>query len=76
MSPTRARSFRANLSPRIEATLFAEFDLAALREYRQHTIWGNAFRRPHRYGALTSLDVTEPFVRKNAFGEAFERTRR
>ena len=33
---------------------------------------GNAFRRPHRYGLLTSLDVEEPFVRVDASGERYD----
>jgi hypothetical protein len=37
---------------------------------------GNAFRRPHRYGQLTSLDVEEPFVRVDAGGEAYDRSKR
>lgn len=51
-------------------------DLAALREYRSWTYWGNAYRRPHRYGLLTSPEVEAPFVRKNGFGEPFERLER
>ena len=55
----------------------ADFDLEKLHAYRaEKTVWGNAFRRPHRYGLLTSLEVKPPFLRKNAFGEAFERTKR
>ena len=32
-----------------EAVYLARFDLDAIRAYRVKTIWGNAFRRPHRY---------------------------
>ncbi|MBX3178034.1 MAG: carbon-nitrogen hydrolase family protein [Candidatus Hydrogenedentes bacterium] len=35
-----------------EGVYIATFDLDALRERRRNTIWGNAYRRPHRYGAL------------------------
>ena len=59
-----------------EGVFPAVFDLDKIREYREKTIWGNAFRRPHRYGLLASRDVSEPFKRKNAFGEAFEREKR
>ena len=54
----------------------ATFDLDQIREYRSKTIWGNAFRRPHRYGLLTAADVTQPFARNNAFGRPFDRTAR
>jgi hypothetical protein len=37
---------------------------------------GNAFRRPHRYGLSTSLTLEEPFVRVDAGGEVYDRTRR
>jgi N-carbamoylputrescine amidase len=47
-----------------------------MREYRSREVWGNAFRRPHRYGPLTSLDVEEPFVRVDAGGEAYDRSKR
>ncbi|MBD3239019.1 MAG: carbon-nitrogen hydrolase family protein [Chitinivibrionales bacterium] len=60
-----------------EGVFAASFDLDALRAYRaERTVWGNAFRRPHRYDELTSSDVAEPFVRKNAFGQPFERSER
>ncbi|ARQ68070.1 carbon-nitrogen hydrolase family protein [Streptomyces marincola] len=41
----------------------AVFDLAALRDYRRRETWGDAFRRPRAYGALTEPAVGEPFVR-------------
>jgi predicted amidohydrolase len=59
-----------------EGIYLAPFDLAALREWRQRETWGNAFRRPHRYGALTAAAVRPPFVRVNAAGEPYDPTRR
>jgi len=59
-----------------EGIFLAGINLRKLRKLRAATIWGNAYRRPHRYDALTSDRVEEPFIRKNAFGEPFERTRR
>jgi hypothetical protein len=38
--------------------------------------WGNAFGRPHRYGALGALDVAPPFVRVNACGERYDPSQR
>jgi predicted amidohydrolase len=52
-----------------EDVFLARFDLAAIRIWRQHEAWGNAFRRPSCYGILTSPEVRAPFVRVNARGE-------
>jgi predicted amidohydrolase len=59
-----------------EAVHVAGFDVAALRAYRQREVWGNAFRRPHRYGLLASMEVRAPFRRTNAAGRAYDATRR
>jgi hypothetical protein len=50
--------------------------LEQLRAYRERETLGNAFRRPHRYGLLTSPDVSPPFIRANALGEPYDRTKR
>lgn len=39
-----------------EGVFMAEFDLAKMREWRGRSIWGNTYRRPSRYAALTSQD--------------------
>ncbi len=49
-----------------EGVSLAEFDLDALRRYRERETWGNAYRRPGRYGLLTSTEVKYPFIRKDA----------
>ncbi len=59
-----------------EGVYLATLDLKRLRDYRAREVWGNAFRRPHRYGLLTSLDVDEPFIRNKADGGPFERAER
>ncbi|HET6946801.1 MAG TPA: carbon-nitrogen hydrolase family protein [bacterium] len=59
-----------------EGVYLAPFDLNALRDYRSREVWGNAFRRPHRYSLLTSPEVKPPFVRRNALGEAYEPVKR
>jgi N-carbamoylputrescine amidase len=59
-----------------EGVFLADFDLAALRAYRQREPWGNAFRRPHRYGALTAPTAVSPFLRTNAAGTPYHETRR
>jgi predicted amidohydrolase len=49
-----------------EGVYLAEFDVDRIRAYREHEVWGNAFRKPRRYGLLTSPDVEPPFVRAAA----------
>jgi N-carbamoylputrescine amidase len=49
-----------------EDILLAEFDLGQLRDYRQHEVWGNAFRRPAKYQALLSQEINPPFIRPSA----------
>jgi len=52
------------------------FDMERIREYRRRETSGNAFRRPHRYGLLTSCEVRDPFVRVGSDGQAYHQTRR
>jgi predicted amidohydrolase len=54
----------------------APFVMPAMRSYRERTIWGNSFRRPHRYGALTEFYDLPVFRRKNGFGEDFDPRKR
>ena len=49
-----------------EGIYLAEFDLDLLRAYRAGEVWGNAYRKPARYGLLTSPSVDRPFVRSDA----------
>jgi N-carbamoylputrescine amidase len=49
-----------------EGVHIAAFDMDAIRDYRRRETWGNAFRRPRLYGALTTEDVGPPFVRTDA----------
>ena len=59
-----------------EGVYLADFNLNALRAYRRQETMGNAFRRPHRYGALTSTAVAPPFVRTNATGTRYHDAQR
>ncbi len=59
-----------------EGIFVAAFNLDDLRRYRQNTIWGNAFRRPHRYNALTSTEKDDTWKRNNAFGKPFNAAER
>lgn len=70
-----ARAFNFDVRPRDpviveageeEGIFMAEFNMDAIREYRQREVWGNAFRKPGAYSALTSSEVTAPFNRESA----------
>jgi N-carbamoylputrescine amidase len=49
-----------------EGLCLAEFDIALLREYREHEVWGNAYRKPKRYARLLDEEVSPPYERRNA----------
>lgn len=49
-----------------EGVYLARFDLDRLRAYRRHEVWGDAFRKPDRYGRLVASGVYEPFHRPSA----------
>jgi predicted amidohydrolase len=49
-----------------ESINIARFDIDKLREYREREIWGDAYRRPHIYGALTENNPKAPFKREDA----------
>jgi predicted amidohydrolase len=49
-----------------EGIWMAEFDLDALRRYRNRETWGNAYRKPKAYKALVEETVQAPFLRKDA----------
>lgn len=59
-----------------EGVYLAQFDMDQVRSYRQREAWGHSYRRPHRYGPLTSTAVSGPFVRVNAVGERYDTTKR
>ena len=59
-----------------EEVYLASFDLDAIREYRARELWGNAFRKPHRYGLLVEQRVEDPFVRVNIHGERYQSSKR
>lgn len=59
-----------------EGVYVAEINLGTLRDFRERTIYGNAFRRPHKYRSLVGTGVDPPFIRNNALGESFNRLER
>lgn len=56
-----------------EGLYLADFDLEALRAYRAREVWGDAYRRPHRYAALTDPAVRPPFARTDRRGAPYPR---
>ncbi len=55
-----------------EGIFIAEFNLNEIREYRDNTYFGNAFRHPKFYQLLLDTTVNEPFKgRKTALDEDF-----
>lgn len=59
-----------------EGVFPAPFDLDEIRAYRERETWGNAFRRPDRYGALVREDIRYPFVRVDQHGRRHDQERR
>ena len=59
-----------------EGVFLAEIGLGTIRDFRERTIYGNAFRRPHKYRSLVGTGVDPPFIRNNALGESFNRLER
>lgn len=55
-----------------EEVALVDFEMEHIRNFRQTSIWGDAFRRPHRYKALIQSDKLDVFKRDNAFGEPFK----
>lgn len=55
-----------------EVLVIASLDLNALRSYRKTTLWGNAWRKPHRYGLLTDKVDLDIFRRNDAYGRQFK----
>jgi len=59
-----------------EEMLVVDIPLDRLRKIRSESVWGNAFRRPHRYRALSRPRDLPEFRRMNAFGEPFRAAER
>jgi len=46
-----------------EGIYLVAFDLERLRDYRTGEVWGNAYRRPSAYGAVTEPAIQAPLYR-------------
>lgn len=55
-----------------EGIYLATFDLDALRAHRKSTIWGNAYRRPHRYDRLTEPGQAPVWQRQDHDGIPYD----
>lgn len=71
-----ARGRKILIAGQKDSVYIASINLNDLREYRNRTYWGNAYRRPHKYLKIVSPEVDDPFRRKNGFGEEFKRLKR
>jgi len=59
-----------------EGIYYAGFDLDRLRSIRKRSIWGNAYRRPHRYQQLVSPEKDPVWTRIDGIGENYDSTGR
>jgi predicted amidohydrolase len=59
-----------------EGVYIGSVNIHDLRTYRKETVWGNAYRRPHKYDIITNPEVDDVFKRKNSFGKDFKRLKR
>jgi predicted amidohydrolase len=59
-----------------EGIFLVEFDIEKIRNFRKRTSWGNAYRRPQKYGVIGSMEVDSVFIRNNGKGEFFDRSAR
>lgn len=67
-----SRGNRLVLAGDDESVCLARFDLGEIRKGRTSSIWGNAYRRPHRYGALSSRDRAETWNRIDGNGRPYD----
>ncbi|MCC6698988.1 MAG: carbon-nitrogen hydrolase family protein [Candidatus Hydrogenedentes bacterium] len=59
-----------------EGVFIADFDLNDLRERRSKAIFGNAYRRPHRYGILSSPEKDDVWRRIDGNGQPYDASKR
>ena len=59
-----------------EGVFIASFDLNDLHERRSKAISGNAYRRPHRYGILSSPEKDEIWRRIDGNGQPYDASKR
>lgn len=47
-----------------EGLYYADFDMEKIRNYREHEMMGNTFRKPKAYKELLNDEIRYPFIRK------------
>ena len=50
---------------RTEGLFYVEFDMDAIRFYREHEMMGNTYRKVKAYDVLLSKEIAYPFIREN-----------
>lgn len=60
----RARDHTLVEAEESEGIYLASFDLDQLRNYRKRQTWGDAYRKPHAYGAI-AIDAPAPIFRRS-----------
>lgn len=59
-----------------EGVYLASFDVAQLRKTRSESIWGNSYRRPHRYWPLLSSEREGIWDRQDPYGRPYNPSER
>ena len=49
-----------------ESIQIVEFNMDEIRNYREHGIWGDSYRKPFLYEYISQEHVKEPFIRMDA----------
>ena len=49
-----------------EGIFYADFDINAIREFRKHEVWGNAYRKVDAYESASLKEIKDPFIRKDS----------
>lgn len=67
---------RLALAGKKEGLYLARFDMADIRARRAKSIWGNAYRRPHRYAPLLSPEKDPLWNRTDGRGQPYDASKR
>ena len=59
-----------------ESVYYAAFDMNYIRQRRAKSIWGNAYRRPHRYSILSETVTNPVWKRIDGIGEQYDASKR
>ncbi len=59
-----------------EGVYYAAFDMDSIRKRRAKSIWGNAYRRPHRYSILSETGANPIWKRIDGIGAQYDASKR